>query len=145
VRSRLELTEVELPLRPGAEALDGLRLAFVSDVHAGSFCTADDLCALFARVMAANPDLVLLGGDLINTREREILLFDRALASLRPRLGVFAVPGNHDHFFGPDIGLWLPGTANTPSRRATACTCSRTAACASTTTAARCGCAASTT
>lgn len=106
VRSRLELTELELPLRPGAEALDGLRLAFVSDTHAGSFCTADDLCALFARVMAAEPDLVLLGGDLINTREREILLFERALASLRPRLGVFAVPGNHDHFFGPDIGLW---------------------------------------
>jgi uncharacterized protein len=25
---------------------------------------------------------------------------------LRPRFGMFAVPGNHDHFWGPDIGLW---------------------------------------
>lgn len=106
IRSRTELTELELPLRPGVAGLDGLRLAFVSDVHAGSFCTADDLCGLFDRVMAARPDVVLLGGDLINTREREVLLFEPALRTLRPRLGVYAVPGNHDHFFGPDIGLW---------------------------------------
>ena len=106
IRSRTELTELELPLRPGVQCLDGLRLAFVSDVHAGSFCTAADLCELFGKVMAARPDVVLLGGDLINTREREILLFEPALRTLRPRLGVFAVPGNHDHFFGPDIGLW---------------------------------------
>ncbi|MBL8737829.1 MAG: metallophosphoesterase [Planctomycetes bacterium] len=106
IRSRTELTELELPLRPGVAGLDGLRLAFVSDVHAGSFCTAADLCQLFDKVMAARPDVVLLGGDLINTREREILLFEPALRTLRPRLGVYAVPGNHDHFFGPDIGLW---------------------------------------
>ena len=106
VRRHTELTELELTLRSGVSGLDGLRLAFVSDVHAGSFCTADDLCELFDRVMAARPDVVLLGGDLINTRERELLLFEPALRTLRPRLGVFAVPGNHDHFFGLDIGLW---------------------------------------
>jgi predicted MPP superfamily phosphohydrolase len=83
-----------------------LRIAFVSDVHAGSFLDEHELEELFVRVQDAGPDLVLLGGDLINTREREILLFRRALARLRPRFGTFAVPGNHDHFFGPDIGLW---------------------------------------
>ena len=104
--ARLELTEIELPLRAGTRGLDGLRIAFVSDVHAGSFLDADDLCAVFDRIQAAEPDLVLFGGDLINTREREILLFERPLQRLRPRYGMFAVPGNHDHFFGPDIGLW---------------------------------------
>lgn len=106
VHRRLELTSLDLPLRPGAIGLDGLRIAFVSDVHAGSFLGVDDLTRLFERVQAAEPDLVLFGGDLINTREREILLFERPLRVLRPRLGMFAVPGNHDHFFGPDIGLW---------------------------------------
>lgn len=106
VRAQLELPELSLPLRAGAPGIDGLRLAFVSDVHAGSFLDEDDLEELFARVQDAGPDLVLLGGDLINTREREILMFRRALTRLRPRFGTFAVPGNHDHFFGPDIGLW---------------------------------------
>lgn len=106
IHRRLELTELELPLRHGAPGLDGLRLAFVSDVHAGSFLGAGDLCRLFERLQAAAPDLVLFGGDLINTRERELLLFRDALARLRPRHGMFAVPGNHDHFYGTDIGLW---------------------------------------
>ena len=106
VRPHLQMTELELPLRAGARGLDGLRIAFLSDVHAGSFCDEDDLCELFDRVQAMAPDLVLFGGDLINTRDREILLFKRPLQRLRPRYGIFAVPGNHDHFFGPDIDLW---------------------------------------
>lgn len=106
IHRRLELPELTLPLRAGARGPDGLRLAFVSDVHAGSFLGADDLLRVCQRVHEAAPDLVLFGGDLINTRDREILLFREGLARLRPRLGMFAVPGNHDHFFGPDLGLW---------------------------------------
>ncbi len=106
IHRRLELPELTLWLREGVRGLDGLRIAFVSDVHAGSFLGEEDLTRVFERLQAASPDLVLFGGDLINTREREILLFRRPLACLRPRYGMFAVPGNHDHFFGPDIGLW---------------------------------------
>jgi uncharacterized protein len=106
IHRRLELTPLELPLRPGAAGLDGLRLAFLSDLHAGSFCDESDLARLFDRVQEQQPDLVLFGGDLINTRDREILLLERPLRRLRPRYGMFAVPGNHDHFFGPDIRLW---------------------------------------
>lgn len=106
IRRNLELPELELRLRTAGRGLDGLRVAFVSDVHAGSFFDEDELCELFAAVQSHAPDLVLLGGDLINTRERELLLFRRPLAQLRPRYGTFAVPGNHDHFWGPDIGLW---------------------------------------
>ncbi|HEB53036.1 MAG TPA: metallophosphoesterase [bacterium] len=106
IQNGLQMPELELGVPAGCEALDGLRIAFVSDVHAGSFLNEDDLCAIFRRVQAQAPDLVLFGGDLINTREREILLFRRPLAELRPRYGMFAVPGNHDHFFGPDITLW---------------------------------------
>ena len=106
VHRRLQMPDLTLPLGGDAAGLHGLRIAFVSDVHAGSFIDEDDLVRIFARIQAAEPDLVLLGGDLINTREREILLYRRPLEELRPTHGVFAVPGNHDHFFGPDISLW---------------------------------------
>ncbi|MBX3464810.1 MAG: metallophosphoesterase [Planctomycetes bacterium] len=106
VRRRLEVPQLDLRLRQPAPGLDGLRLCFVSDVHAGSFLDEHDLVGLFDRIQAAAPDLVLFGGDLINTRERELLLFRRPLQRLRPPLGMFAVPGNHDHFWGSDIGLW---------------------------------------
>jgi hypothetical protein len=102
----LEMPEIEMPLRRGAPGLEGLRIAFISDVHAGSCMGECDLMRLFAKVEAAEPDLVCLGGDLINTRERELLLFREPLRLLHPPLGIYAVPGNHDHFWGPDIGLW---------------------------------------
>ncbi|MEO6594679.1 MAG: metallophosphoesterase [Planctomycetota bacterium] len=107
IRRNLEMPELTLPLRHGAEGLDGLRVAFVSDVHAGSFLDESDLMGLFERIQATAPDLVLLGGDLINTRACELQLFDRPLQLLRPRYGVFAVPGNHDHFWGTDIAHWV--------------------------------------
>jgi hypothetical protein len=106
VRQRLEVPQLDLPLRAPAPGLHGLRLCFVSDVHAGSFLHERDLCDLFDRIQAGAPDLVLFGGDLINTRDRELLMFRRPLQRLRPPLGMFAVPGNHDHFWGADIGLW---------------------------------------
>src|SRR5688572_29968480 len=101
----LELTEVDVPLRRGGRGLDGLRIAYVSDVHAGMCLDEDDLCEIFTRVAAAAPDVVCLGGDLINTREREILLYREPLKLLQPPLGVHAVAGNHEHFFGRDWSL----------------------------------------
>lgn len=101
-----EIHEVEIELSRGRRGLDGLRIAFLSDLHAGSFLDGDELRELFAAVQRQEPDLVCFGGDLINTRERELLLYSDALPELNPRLGVFAVPGNHDHFFGNGLGLW---------------------------------------
>jgi predicted MPP superfamily phosphohydrolase len=106
IRRALQMPELEFELPRGGGGLDGLRIAFVSDVHAGSFLDEDDLCRIFERIAGGEPDLVLFGGDLVNTRERELLLFQKPLQLLRPRLGMFAVPGNHDLFWGPDIGLW---------------------------------------
>lgn len=101
-----DIHEVEIPLSRGGAGIAGIRIAFLSDLHAGSFLDGDELKALFAAVQEREPDLVCFGGDLINTRERELLLYRDALAELHPPLGVYAVPGNHDHFFGSGLGLW---------------------------------------
>jgi uncharacterized protein len=106
VQRGLEWTDVPVALARGGPGLRGMRIAFLSDIHAGSFMSVADLCRIFAEVQARAPDLVCLGGDLINTRERELLMLREPLQLLRAPLGVFAVPGNHDHFFGADIGLF---------------------------------------
>ncbi|MEM7199190.1 MAG: metallophosphoesterase [Planctomycetota bacterium] len=106
VQRGLQFTDVDVTLERAGPGLDGLRIAFLSDLHAGSFMSELDLCRIFARIARLEPDLVCLGGDLINTFDREILLLREPLRLLSPPLGVFAVPGNHDHFYGRDIGLW---------------------------------------
>ncbi len=102
----LDFTDVPLRLPAEHAGLDGLKLAFLSDLHAGAFMRAPELERLFERVMAQEPDLVCFGGDLINTRAEELRHYDRALARLNAPLGNYAVAGNHDHRWNHDIGAW---------------------------------------
>ena len=102
----LEIREIVMGVLPPGSKLEGFTLAFLSDLHAGSCMDESDLCEIFRKLDGQSPDLICLGGDLINTREREILLFRQPLSLVNPPFGIFAVPGNHDHFWGNDIGLW---------------------------------------
>jgi predicted MPP superfamily phosphohydrolase len=103
---RLELSRVEIRLRRGGPDLAGLTVALITDLHIGCNMGVPDLVRIFERVAEAQPDMVCLAGDLINSRDREVLALREPLARIRPPLGIYAVPGNHDHFFGLDVGLW---------------------------------------
>src|SRR3954464_5940645 len=91
-------------------ALDGLRVALVSDLHAGApHVGAERIARLVAAVNAQRPDLVLLLGDYIDpevrfgSRVAPGTVAER-LAGLRAPLGVVAVLGNHDwHNDGPGV------------------------------------------
>ena len=100
-----EYSEVRMPVgdRPG---LHGLRIAFLTDLHLGSYLDADALDLVLGEVALRRPDIVCFGGDLINTRASELDILDRPLRLLRPRFGFFAVPGNHDHHWHHDMGSW---------------------------------------
>jgi predicted MPP superfamily phosphohydrolase len=73
-----------------------LRVAFVSDLHAGPLTDPRLLRAAIGRIADAAPDLLLLGGDYVSLDHRHVLELTRLLGALRPRLGVFGVLGNHD-------------------------------------------------
>jgi hypothetical protein len=102
----LEFTVRDVRLARATAGLDGLSVAWLSDLHSGLFMTADDLVAIAQRVAASQPDLVCLGGDLINTHFHQMDLLERALELLRPPLGVYAVPGNHEYYYLRDIDGW---------------------------------------
>jgi predicted MPP superfamily phosphohydrolase len=115
----LTWTDVRFDVAPEHAGLEGLRCAFLSDLHAGSYLDARALERLMELVAARRPHVVLLGGDLVHTRPEEFRHYDRALARLAPPLGVFAVPGNHERF--PGIGLarfeaWAAGQGITVLR-----------------------------
>ena len=85
-----------------------LRIAFMSDLHAGSH--ADDVARLTAIVKEAaafKPDLVLHGGDFVNMQlfgggRLSPYAVARILAPLDAPLGRFAVLGNHDYNYGAE-------------------------------------------
>jgi predicted MPP superfamily phosphohydrolase len=100
LRSHLTLSEAEIPIAGLPAPFDGLRVLFVSDLHAGPFVSPRALRETLLRLLAVEPDLVLLGGDLTTTRVEEITSHRGAFEALHAPLGVFAVLGNHDHYAG---------------------------------------------
>jgi predicted MPP superfamily phosphohydrolase len=98
LRRHLTVSKGDVELEGLPAEFDGTRLLFVSDLHAGPFVSPSALRAAFERLVALEPDVVLLGGDLVSTRPRELASHRSAFEMLRAPLGVFAVLGNHDHY-----------------------------------------------
>ncbi len=95
---RAELPRVTLTVPGLHAAFDGYTIAFLSDIHAGPYLGADVLSVLFERVTRAKPDLIVLGGDMVNYEADEAIDVADAMAKLRAKDGVLSVPGNHDHY-----------------------------------------------
>lgn len=98
------LERVGLPLPPGAEALDGFRIAFIADTHSGPFTSADDITRGVGLFDGELIDLLLLGGDYVSESNIYAPPMADALAPLvrRARLGAIGVMGNHDLPLGAD-------------------------------------------
>lgn len=99
----LTVYEAEAVLDRLHPAFDGMSVLLVTDIHAGPFVTREALCRTFRRLAALEPDLVLLAGDLTTSRTEEFEDCAAALDAMRPRHGIYAVLGNHDHYtLAPD-------------------------------------------
>ncbi|HEV8320969.1 MAG TPA: metallophosphoesterase [Myxococcota bacterium] len=91
---RLELAWPNLPA-----ALDGLRLAQVSDIHVGIFVDGAAVRRAAEAVQREKPDVFLVTGDVIDD-VRQLPETMEALSSVRARLGAFACLGNHEYYAG---------------------------------------------
>ena len=95
--TRRTLIFPDLPL-----PLNGLRIAHVSDVHAGIHMTEDKMQAIVAQTNALGADLIVQTGDMIDISQSFIPDYVRAFRDLRAPLGVVTVLGNHDRYTGQD-------------------------------------------
>ncbi len=75
--------------------LAGLTLAFISDLHFTE-ANRDLMRRTVECVMAAKPDLILLGGDYVSRRNFPQRHLMAVLGGLSAPLGVYAILGNHD-------------------------------------------------
>jgi predicted MPP superfamily phosphohydrolase len=100
-------SHVELPVDDLPLALDGLKIAQLSDFHLGMPMSIAATRRAVVAVQAERPDLIALTGDFVSYR-RHLPLLRTMLAPLSAPLGVFAVYGNHDHLENAaDIGCLL--------------------------------------
>jgi predicted MPP superfamily phosphohydrolase len=97
-RRWLSVTRVDVPLDPRHAALDGLKVAAMSDFHHDDFGDEGLIRRAVGVANGEGVDLVMLAGDYISREPAAVDPLCAELASLRPRLGTFAVLGNHDRW-----------------------------------------------
>jgi uncharacterized protein len=72
----------------------------ISDVHLGLLVGEGQLKKILAVIRAAQPDLLVATGDLVDGQMDGSGEMARLMGEIRPRLGKFAVTGNHELYAG---------------------------------------------
>ncbi len=105
-RPGVRTTEVSIATLPAA--YDGLRVVLLTDLHVGPVHDASWTRRVVDLVMAQEPDLVLIGGDLVDGQPEDVADYLAPLADLDAPLGVRAVIGNHELITGAaDARRWI--------------------------------------
>ncbi|GHU28508.1 phosphohydrolase [Bacilli bacterium] len=80
-----------------------MKVAFVSDIHMGAIGTSARLLKKIVNVINENkPDLVLFGGDIVESKLDYFNSSEYAeiLRGIKSRLGTKVILGNHEHYTG---------------------------------------------
>lgn len=84
------------------QGLDGLRVAHLSDVHAGIHMSEGKMREIVKQTNALGADLIVQTGDMIDISQSYIPDYVRAFRDLHAPLGVVTCLGNHDRYTGED-------------------------------------------
>lgn len=88
-----------------APIAEPIRIVQVSDLHLGPNLFRTQWVQVIAALREVDPDLIVSTGDLVDTSMDVIGEALDAFASLQPRLGKWAVTGNHEFYPGLDETL----------------------------------------
>jgi hypothetical protein len=97
--------EVLLPIHNLPKALQGLKIAQISDLHVGPTIQGGYVDEVVRQTNALNPDLIAVTGDLADGSPAALGQYLQPLADLKARLGTYYVTGNHEYYWG--VERWL--------------------------------------
>ena len=103
----LRVSKYSIEFARRSSPLETLRIAFASDFHLGAMTEAHFMDKFAAKVNALDPDIILIGGDVMEGhRGDDPEKFIARFRELRSRYGVYAVPGNHERYGGGRSGFF---------------------------------------
>ncbi|MHC5202550.1 metallophosphoesterase [Myroides sp. LJL119] len=105
---------VELEIKVDKKLEKDLKIVFISDLHLGYSIQKKELKSWVDLINKEKPDLVLIGGDVIDfsVRPLEYLKLSEILKKLTPRYGVFTCLGNHEYLAGVQKSIEFLKKAN---------------------------------
>ena len=101
-----------------------IRVVGISDLHLGYTIGPDELEEWVQIINAENPDIVVIGGDLIdnNVKLVEHMKLDKILRKIEAPLGVYACLGNHEYIAGVEESIEFHEKSNITVLRDTSIT-----------------------
>ncbi|MFH0801725.1 MAG: metallophosphoesterase [bacterium] len=98
----LETKKVEFRSPDIPPSFEGIKIAFLTDIHCDRRFSGKKLAQFVRRVNDLKADLILTGGDYVSGRKYAIGCFQE-LKNLKAPMGVFGVLGGHDHWAGVEF------------------------------------------
>jgi predicted MPP superfamily phosphohydrolase len=99
-RLKLEATQTEISIERLPEALDGFRIAQISDLHIGATIGAGFVKRVVKKVNALQVDAIVLTGDIVDSYFARVQKSIALLGELRAERGRFYITGNHEYYWG---------------------------------------------
>lgn len=109
---RLNVRTLDVQGHAAAGAPAEMRVALVTDIHLGHLAGEAHLRRMNALLKDFNPDVVLLGGDVVDEDLQAVIDQDLGglLEAIPSRWGVVACLGNHEYFGGvAAASTWMAG------------------------------------
>lgn len=97
-RPRVECVRLTTPKLPAHAA--PLRIAQISDIHLGILVGKRRVRRIVDYLQTLDADVLVSTGDLVDGQADRLRGLAPLFAQLRPRLGKFAITGNHEYFQG---------------------------------------------
>jgi predicted MPP superfamily phosphohydrolase len=95
-----QIDRFQMPMAKLPRAMDGTRVAVVSDIHIGPLTGVNHAQRIVQVINSVNADLVCVVGDLVDGSVAELGRFAAPLAGIESRHGAFFVTGNHEYYSG---------------------------------------------
>ena len=95
-RLRYRVEQVDVPIAGLPKALDGLRIAQLSDIHIGDFMPRDEVRRAVEMANDMTPDLAVVTGDFISDHTDPLADCIAEISRLRAPLGTWGCNGNHE-------------------------------------------------
>ena len=89
-----------MPMSKLPRAMDGTRLAVVSDIHIGPLTGVDHAQRIVRVINSVDADVVCVVGDLVDGSVAQLGRFAAPLAGIESRRGAYFVTGNHEYYSG---------------------------------------------
>ena len=103
---RVSIKSSKIPKGAGS-----IRIAQISDLHIGLIITEGRVKKVLDVINKEQPDMLVSTGDLVDGQAPALDGISGLFKDIKPRLGKYAVTGNHEYFAGLDHALEFTGKA----------------------------------